>query len=168
MKILAIDPGTTQSAWLTYDTERGHPIKFGIEPNDVVLSLLRAKAFLVDHLAIEMMASYGMSVGAEVFATCVWIGRFIEAAQLPYTQIFRKECAVHLCHNARAKDPNIRQALIDRYGAPGTKRNPGILYGISKDVWAALAVAVTFTDTKMENHHVHNERTTCTNSETVA
>jgi hypothetical protein len=31
------------------------------------------------------------------------------------------------------------------FGPPGTKKFPGVLYGISNDVWAALAVAVTYT-----------------------
>jgi len=57
---------------------------------------------------------------------------------------------LHLCGSARAKDTNIRQALIDRYGgsaAIGKKAAPGPLYGVSKDVWSALAVAVTAADT---------------------
>jgi hypothetical protein len=41
----------------------------------------------------------------------------------------------------RAKDANIRQALIDKLGAVGTKKAPGPLYGISGHLWAALAVA---------------------------
>jgi len=43
--------------------------------------------------------------------------------------------------------------LIDRYGGVGGKRaaiglkaSPGPLHGVSKDVWAALAVAVTYAD----------------------
>jgi hypothetical protein len=48
----------------------------------------------------------------------------------------------------KAKDANIRQALIDIYGgndkAIGNKKTPGPLYGIKGDLWAALAVAVTF------------------------
>lgn len=107
-------------------------------------------ANLVDALAIEMIASYGMPVGREVFETCVWIGRFIEAWGGPYTLVYRKDVKLHLCGQPRAKDSNIRQALIDRYGgkdrAVGKKATPGPLYGVSADVWSALAIAVTFAD----------------------
>jgi hypothetical protein len=51
-----------------------------------------------------------------------------------------------LCHNARANDANIRQALIDRYGPPGTRLHPGLLYGVVRDIWAALALAVAYLD----------------------
>ena len=45
----------------------------------------------------------------------------------------------------RAKDSNIRQALIDKYGKPGTKKDPNLFYNdseqkVSKDIWSALAV----------------------------
>jgi hypothetical protein len=42
----------------------------------------------------------------------------------------------------RAKDPNVRQALLDKIGPVGTKKNPGPLYGVSGHGWSALAVAV--------------------------
>jgi hypothetical protein len=96
---------------------------------------------------IEMIASYGMPVGAEVFETCVYIGRLMEAfGPDRCDRLTRIEVKSHVCHSARAKDGNIRQALIDRLGPPGTKRAPGGTYGISGDVWAALAVAVTWLD----------------------
>jgi len=65
--------------------------------------------------------------------------------------LMRKTVAAHLCNTSRANDSNIRQALIDRFGpgrekAIGTKKNPGPLYGIKKDLWSALAVAVTYAD----------------------
>jgi hypothetical protein len=102
-------------------------------------------------LVIEMIASYGMSVGAEVFETCFYIGRFFQTSIVPAHRLFRSEIKMHLCGNMRAKDANIRQALIDRFGpgkdrAVGTKANPGPLYGVKADVWAALALAVTFHD----------------------
>jgi len=36
--------------------------------------------------------------------------------------------------------------LIDRFGKQGTKKHPGPLYGITKDIIAAFAVAVTWLD----------------------
>lgn len=163
MPILAIDPGTTRSAYVVFDD--GLILDHGILPNGEMLDRIHEWSEPVDHhtvaytascpsllpevLAIEMIASYGMAVGKEVFETCVWIGRFIEAFQGDYAMVYRKDIKLFLCGTTKAKDPNIRQALIDRYGgskeaAVGTKHFPGPLYGIKADEWAALAVAVTF------------------------
>lgn len=150
MTLVAIDPGSEQSAILWLDD--GRPAGFRIEDNNSALSRIRNEhGWGRSHLAIEMIASYGMPVGKEVFDTCVWIGRFIEAWGGPYTLVYRREVKMYLCGNNTAKDGNIRQALIDKYGgqeaAIGKKKTPGPLYGISKDVWSALAVAVTWQGT---------------------
>lgn len=142
MKILAIDPGPTESAYVQFDG-------FGIigkgkVPNDRMLAII---GIAYDHeLVCEMIACYGMAVGAEVFETCVWIGRYVEKAQGQMERITRGKVKMHLCHSMKAKDANIRQALIDRFGPPGKKANPGVTFGISGDMWAALAVAVTYYD----------------------
>ena len=44
---------------------------------------------------------------------------------------------------------NIRQALIDRFGPQGSKKNPGPTFGFGGDTWAALAVGATYIDTKV-------------------
>jgi hypothetical protein len=98
------------------------------------------------HLVIEMVASYGMPVGKEIFETVLAIGQMVEAWRGQHTLIYRKDVKMHLCGSMKAKDSNIRQALIDRHGEPGTKNSPGATYGISKDVWSALAVATTYHD----------------------
>lgn len=147
MRVLAIDPGTTQSGF-AYIEDR-HVIDSGILDNDELLSYLQgfdATALL----AIEMIASYGMAVGKEVFETCVWIGRFLQMWQMsnsPATLIYRRDVKLHLCGSVRAKDANIRQALIDKLGPQGTKKEPGPTYGVKSHAWAALAVAVTFAET---------------------
>ncbi len=45
-----------------------------------------------------------------------------------------------LCNTTRAKDSNVWQALVDIYGAPGTKKNPGGTYGVRSHARAAMAV----------------------------
>jgi len=152
MRLLAIDPGTTESAWVVWDGAR--ILEFGKSDNGSVICALRESA-KYDHCCIEMVASFGMPVGAEVFETVYWIGRFAEAfSVVRVTRITRNEIKNHLCHSSRAKDSNIRQAIIDRLGPIGTKKAPGPCYGISGDVWSALAVALTWWD---KNHTVHRE-----------
>ncbi|HEU4571621.1 MAG TPA: hypothetical protein VFR93_02970 [Candidatus Limnocylindrales bacterium] len=143
--VLAIDPGSAQSAWLRFDGQR--PQGFGITANDVLVQALRTGG-LPDLVVIEKVESYGMAVGAEVFDTVLWAGRFAEAAHpVPVVLLPRRAVKLALCGDSRAKDASIRQALIDRFGgsaAIGRKAAPGPLYGISRDVWAALAIAVTY------------------------
>ena len=148
--IFAIDPGNAKSAWVVLDKQL-HPETFGILPNNELLTVLALTADGMDFV-IEMVASYGMPVGAEVFDTCVWIGRFWEAAgnAKSRSRIYRMEEKINLCHDSRAKDGNIRKALIDRFGPVGTKKAPGWFYGVSKDVWAAVAVGVTWADKQRE------------------
>jgi hypothetical protein len=139
MSILAIDPGPNESGAVLWDAG---VLKTWQCQNEVILSLL-TDSKNAPIVAIEMIASYGMSVGKEVFETCVWIGRFKQWAINPNAVrlVYRKDIKIHLCGTVKAKDSNIRQALIDKYGPCGTRKNPGHLYGISGHLWAALAVA---------------------------
>ena len=158
--ILAIDPGHTETGWVLIDGETCQPLEFGKTPNAEVLDLFRrGDLLLADPLpivVIEMVASYGMSVGADVFETCVWVGRFQQHAltglgTLP-ALVKRLPVKLHHCHDSRAKDSNIAQALVDRFapGQPnhgkGTKANPGWFYGFRADIWQAYALAVYAAD----------------------
>lgn len=148
MRILALDPGTTQTGFVMYDD--GEIVVSGVLDNESMRNavLVQAGKLGADVLAIEMIASYGMAVGKEVFETCVWIGRFIEAWGWKHRLVYRKDVKMHLCGTPRAKDANIRQALIDKLGPQGTKKAPGPTYGVKSHAWAALAVAVTAAETK--------------------
>lgn len=143
MTIIALDPGTTESGWCLLHDGRVHDS--GVMPNDDLLRRLPLLGNWSDTLAIEMIASYGMAVGREVFETCVWIGRFQQAWHNPdaVKLVYRREVKLHLCGTAKAKDPNIRQALLDLIGPQGTKKAPGPTYGVRSHAWAALGVAVT-------------------------
>jgi len=142
--ILAIDPGPERSAYVIWN--EGLVVDSGWTDNASVREWVAYYARKQQRIAIEMIASYGMAVGASVFNTCVEIGRMVEVAKsygVDAELIFRKDVKLHVCGSPRAKDANIRQALMDTYGPVGTKKQPGPLYGVKSHVWAALAVAVT-------------------------
>jgi hypothetical protein len=147
--ILAIDPGTTQTGYALMEGKV--IISKGIMDNGEFVNMLSANC--ANTLAYEMIASYGMPVGAEVFSTCVWIGSFIQAFGRDRSfPVFRKDVKMHLCGTPRAKDGNVRQAIIDMYEPSGggkikqigTKSAPGPLYGVNTHVWPAIGVGLTF------------------------
>ncbi len=161
MITVSIDPGTEKSAWVKFDQEKFKILNFALTPNAELVNsgVLRGSSA---HLIVEVFKSYGNVIGDPVLETCVWIGRFLQAhmdTALVYTSpslFTRKHVVTHICGgNPRAGDKHIRAALIDRFPrigggktpSIGTKGRPGPLYGVTADIWAALAVAVTHADT---------------------
>lgn len=173
--VVAIDPGPAKSALVLWDGEsiRHHAYLVNAE-------LVRWMADQEEPwpLAIEMIANMGMQVGKEVFETCTWIGRFEQAwggldDQDLCDRLTRNQVKMHLCQSTRAKDKNIRAALIDRFGGPGRKCavckgkgwtgrdhttcpacdgggwkiRPGAAAELVGDEWSAFAVAVTWWET---------------------
>jgi len=138
--VIGVDPGTEKSAYAIFNGK--DVTSFGIWDNE---HLLGHPLWSEQHIFCEMIASYGMAVGASVFETCVFIGRCVQVAKSSggnVELVFRKDVKLHLCQSPRAKDANVRQALIDRVGPQGTKKNQGPTYGVKSHEWAALAVAV--------------------------
>jgi hypothetical protein len=161
VSFLAIDPGNEFSALVELDDDL-RPI-WSLKTNNeaarerIIRARLRGAPAEVpnrppDHLVVEMIASYGMPVGREVFETCLWIGRFVECWCGPFTLVYRREVKSFLCGDSKARDANIRQALLDRYGgkdkAVGKSKTPGPLHGLTGDLWQALAVGVTWHGTR--------------------
>ena len=136
--IMGVDPGPEESAyvWLEigdFDTPLLEIAEAAIVKNRTIKRHIKRvfrprEVGFLDYVAsnsrlvIESVESYGMAVGKTVFETCYWIGRFdptCRAKLLP-----RRDVKLHLCGSARAKDGNIRQALIDRFG-PGDEKAIG-------------------------------------------
>lgn len=162
MKIIAIDPGNTESAYCLMDEEY-KPLKFAKANNEDVQEYIISAAAdkNIKAVVIEMIACYGMPVGREVFETCVWIGKFMQTISdyfsgVPVLRIERPKVKLNVCNSAKAKDSNIRRALIDRFAkhdlknGKGTKKNPDFFYGFKADIWAAYAVGVTYFDERIE------------------
>lgn len=165
MNIIAIDPGNKESGWVVMDSETLKPLKFGKTENEELRRYFpdMCREYNVSDVVIERVACYGMAVGRDVFDTCEWIGRFtelFERAGVKIHYITRKEEKINLCGSMRAKDANIRRALIDRFAlcdlknGKGTKNSPDWFYGFKADIWAAYAIGVTWCDMQKE---VHNE-----------
>lgn len=156
--ILAFDPGNEYTAYCLIDNDR-RPAEHAKVGNEEALAYLYRHSGdrQIEAVVIEMVASYGMAVGKSVFETCVMIGRLTEAATMSYFPVhyvYRMDEKITICHDSKAKDSNIRQALIDRFAqhdlknGKGTKKDPDWFYGFAKDEWAAYAVGTTWLDKK--------------------
>lgn len=160
MRIFAIDAGTTQSGFCIMDSETYKPLLFGKEDNEEVLKYVLEGCY--DVLVYEEFASYGMPIGRSTIASITWNGRFIQAAVSlfkPYYPIYRSEEKIAICGTMKAKDANIRQALIDRFAefdlkqGKGTKNNQDFFYGFHSDIYSAFAVGLTWIEKYRENNN---------------
>lgn len=151
MEILSIDVGTTETGYCLMDKDTYKPIKFGKINNEELLKIVKEEKY--DELVYEEFQSYGMPIGVSTITSITWNGRYIQSALdrgKKVNFVYRKDEKMNLCHSMKAKDSNIRQALIDRFGEVGVKKSPGFFYGFKKDIWAAFAVGCTYLDKQKE------------------
>lgn len=157
-RLLAVDPGSQESGFVEYDPRAHAILEHGtIDNEQLLIRCYRRRALCGQHhLALEMVDVFGMA-GRTVFATCVWIGRFIEAwGAKDFTTLTRHDVKMHLCNTKRSDDSMVRAALIERWGGEGaaignkgkgkTRTPKGQLFGIASHAWSALGVAVTWSD----------------------
>ena len=157
MKVFAIDPGNIQSAYCIMDDEY-HLLEFKKAENKEIMDILLSRLDQVDEVVIERMQSYGMPVGETTFISAEWIGRFSQEAEkkIPVYYIYRRDEKLYMCGSPRAKDANIRAALIERFAkfdkthGRGSKNQPDFFYGVKADVWSAICIATTHLDMKKE------------------
>lgn len=147
--VLAIDPSPVRTGFVLWD---GQTIlaKGLIPPGNMLRDMLNY-APDCDFLAVERVRSYGSrAVGNETLDTCELAARldqkWVDLVGKPSCLIPRNDVRRYVVGSARANDSKIRQAIISRLGDPGTKKTPGVTYGCSYDIWAALAVALTARD----------------------
>ena len=153
MNILALDVGTTESGYCLMDEKTYQPYSFGKVANEELLKIVQTEDY--GKMVYEAFASYGMAIGQSTIKSIEWNGRFIQCAinrDIPVFPVFRKEEKINICGSMKAKDTNIRQALIDRFAffdfknGKGTKLNQDFFDGFSKDAWSAFAIGTTYID----------------------
>ncbi len=174
MKIMAIDPGTTESAYVIMDDQYQifSADKVG---NDVVLSII-ADAPGLDAVIIEDIeprysstdrSAAGAVMGQSTIETIKAFGRFSWQAALRglmVGSVFRRDersCLIPTKRNGlpplpetapKHADGQIRVSLVRRFArhdkerGRGTMANPDTFYGFHGDMWQAMAVGVTWLD----------------------
>lgn len=155
--ILAIDPGNVESGYTLIEVKTQKPIRHGKIKNEELEELM-LNEFEYDHLVLEMVASYGMSVGQSVFDTVFHTGRFSNIKpHIPYSQVYRRDVKMHLLGKSAVKDTHITQLLVHRFTTPderkewgdygkGVKANQGFFYGFNNDIYQSFAVGITWLD----------------------
>ena len=164
MKILAIDPGTRESGMVIWQHDPGgeprlhHTQVIGNEDLAAGLhDLGRTWPPGFDVVWCEAVKSYGNIVGHDIEETMYWIGelrRRTKDIPLPWHTVSRATVRTYHCRSRKANDSSVRKALLERYGywehgstGQGVKEHPGLLYGVRKHAWQALALAVYAVDT---------------------
>lgn len=143
--IVAIDPGTTTSGVVVWCPVARKVLSAHSAMDNAEVRMNMLNSWITERIVCEWIQAMGMAVGKETFETCRFIGRLEEIALergQPFQLITRGTVKLKLCGSMRAKDPNIRQALLDLLGVVGTKKSPGPLYGVSSHAWQALACAI--------------------------
>ena len=150
-RILCLDVGTVESGYVIMDYNPFTLYEFGKINNEELLDIVKSKNYEV--LVYEEFQCYGMPIGKSTIQSITWNGRYIQSALdrgITVDFIYRAEEKMSLCNSMKAKDSNIRQALIDRFAnfdfknGKGTAKNKDVFYGVTKDVWSAIAIGVTY------------------------
>lgn len=156
-RLFLLDPAPSQSAWMEYVpacvappfTPPGLPVEFGILPNKEIEARIAHHLVSPEWTIICEDVNAAGTAGQETFDTCRTIARFEMLAEMSgvrFERFPRTLVKQFLLGNPSGKDPLIRGALIKAYKLPSDakKKDMGMLAGVAKDTWAALAVGVAW------------------------
>ena len=160
MRIIAIDPGTTHSGYVVFNTSDMSFTEHGKIKNEdlaermaILLQTRKQYEQPIERVIIENITPQGV-FGKTTIETCKWLGRFDLIASLflrrgahSYVYINRSTVKKHLLGKVNGmRDTHVRKAVIQRIHPNFSRKNPGPLAGVTKDTWSALALALVYTD----------------------
>lgn len=176
-RILALDIGTAAagSGFVDFATSatKADPVcggntrilECGIYPNDEIEGrLLRRPPGI--QIVFEMISSQGNRQGRDIHRTLLWIGRLsaavrhLGAGEPGIAYVLARTAAAHVAEMGRAGDPQVAQAVRDRFcgvgatpsQAKGTKASPGPLYGFKSHIYRAAATGIAFAEDCRQEH----------------
>lgn len=161
MIIFSIDQGDEYSGYTIFDPDNKNLMAFDKVTNadlriillDYILNFVLLKEEYKDTVfVIEEIKNFGMPMAQTTINSVFWGGRFCELIKIHCKNevilVPRKTAVTGLCKVAKAKDGNVSRRLRDLFGEKGTKKNPGMLYGMKSDCWSALGLAVYVAEQK--------------------
>lgn len=161
MLIMGVDPGPNQSACAIWNTLNQQIVNYGQYPNNEFRTIVKNFNHnnCVDICVIEDMAFYGKVQNRESFETLKFIGRLQEIFLNNHSLVYFPDIAYHFCNSRRGvKTSHINAVLTDRFGGKGTKKKPGLLWGIREHIWSALAVCIYWADITRDEGHGKKSR----------
>lgn len=120
MKILAIDPGSSQSGFVIYDTTEKKVLQYGKIINRLLIPIIKEHK---ETTIIEKPDFISVGAGKEVINTIFWAGRFFQSARLPL-EFGRNE--VKKAHGVK-NDKQVRDLIKLHYNVK-----------LSQDSWQAF------------------------------
>lgn len=128
MHILSIDPGSTESGFVVFDTKASKVISFGKIPNQEVLK----KEFCQDLTLIEKPDFISIGAGSTVIEAIFWAGRFKQffKGSITYGRSYLKRSY------KLANDSKVIEFIKKSY--------PGIR--LTKDSWQAMLLVHAYRD----------------------
>lgn len=148
MIIFAIDPGSTESGWVVFDTQKREVLHSGNHENERVKQLMHSlgKTGSASLLLCERPELIGQQIWHQILDTCMWVGKFTESWNGEHILYKRNDVKRTLLGriNVPNSDGAVRQYCLNHFGEPGTKKNPGPTYGVTKHAWQALGLVATW------------------------
>lgn len=156
--IMAVDPSEYHSqkghgyAVLIGNLKKMHIAHYGNGSLEDVLAVhRRVRAGGYNTItAIEVTIARGVAY-QQVHNMCEAVGVYRYIWKTPL-EVQRSEVKQHWLGTVKGGDPEVSVALRARFGAPGIKKSPGVLYGLNSHARAALALAVLVGD-QMQGYH---------------
>ena len=165
--ILGIDPGPVKSGYIFLSLSNENIFnridKNHVENNKMKRIIIsKCIKFNNIEIVVETIVSYGTVMSQATIGTSIWAGRFlqmVEDVNKKVSFLSRPDVKMNLCKDSRAKKANMKQAIKDRFGEYGTKKNPGRLYslktnlekGVLEHIWASFQLAISYIDINYEN-----------------
>lgn len=150
--ILSIDPGTKKSG--VVERIDGRVRAYYLDNGQVRQAITDAVVTKgIPIVAVETMEdSYGRSVDSNTTLTLEETGVFLYLAETAGATVIRcprRAVKKHICGSMSAKDPDVKAAMIKRFGEEGTKKAPGPTFGFNGHCFQALAAGVYAEETQL-------------------